>query len=113
MAGSIRASTTTEVTLWGDARWEALVKEFFADTGFQHTKKAQAEVGFSWGLFEHGSVLFYDSLADAFGAAEAYRREGEAEKAREFYGRLVELLERERHPLKAGVVRARLASLAP
>jgi tetratricopeptide (TPR) repeat protein len=99
--------------LWGDPRWEALVAEFFADTGFQHTKKAQAEAGFSWGLFEHGSILFYDSLADAFGAAEAYRREGDLEKAREFYTKLVDLLERERHPLKAAVVRARLSSLPP
>jgi tetratricopeptide (TPR) repeat protein len=97
--------------LWGDPRWEALVVEFFADTGFQHTKKAQAEVGFSWGLFEHGSILFYDSLADAFAAAEAYRREGDLEKAREFYAKLIELLERERHPLKAAVVRSRLVSL--
>jgi len=97
--------------LWGDPRWEGLVSEFFADTGFQHTKKAQAEAGFSWGLFEHGSVLFYDSLADAFGAAEAYRREGDNDKAREFYTKLVELLERERHPLKAAVVRSRLSSL--
>ena len=98
--------------LWGDPRWEALVVEFFADTGFQHTKKAQAEVGFSWGLFEHGSVLFYDSLADAFGAAEAYRREGDHAKARDFYTKLALLLDRERHPLKAAVVRLRLASLA-
>lgn len=98
--------------LWGDPRWEALLAEFFADTGFQHTKKAQAEAGFSWGLFEHGSVLFYDSLADAFGAAEAYRRDGDAEKAREFYTKLADLLDRERHPLKAAVVRARLASLS-
>lgn len=99
--------------LWGDARWESLLAEFFADTGFQHTKAAQAEVGFSWGLFDFGSVLFYDSLADAFGAAEAYRREGNASKAREFYEKLVELLDRDTHPLKAAVVRRRLESLGP
>jgi tetratricopeptide (TPR) repeat protein len=97
--------------LWGDPRWEALVLEFFADTGFRHTKATQAELGFSWGLFEYGSVLFYDSLADAFGAAEAYRREGDAVKAREFYEKLVALLERDGHPRKAEVVRARLESL--
>jgi tetratricopeptide (TPR) repeat protein len=99
--------------MWGDPRWEAIVAAVFEDTGFQHTKKAQAEVGFSWGLFEHGSVLFYDSLSDAFAAAEAYRREGDVGKAREFYEKLVELLDRERHPLKAGIVRGRLASLPP
>ncbi len=98
--------------LWGDPRWEALLTEFFADTGFQHTKATQAELGFSWGLFEYGSVLFYDSLADAFGAAEAYRREGNAVKAREFYDKLVGLLERDHHPLKAAIVRGRLQSLA-
>jgi tetratricopeptide (TPR) repeat protein len=97
--------------LWDDARWESLLRDFFADTGFQHTKAAQAEVGFSWGLFEFGSVLFYDSLADAFGAAEAYRREGHVAKAREFYEKLVELLDRDKHPLKAAVVRRRLESL--
>jgi len=97
--------------LWADPRWEGLLTSFFADTGFQHTKTAQAEVGFSWGLFDHGSVLFYDALADAFGAAEAYRRDGELEKAREFYEKLIALLDRERHPLKAAVVRGRLDSL--
>jgi tetratricopeptide (TPR) repeat protein len=99
-------------TLWGDPRWETLLSDFFADTGFQHTKAAQAEVGFSWGLFEYGSVLFYDSLADAFAAAEAFRREGDVAKAREFYERLAALLERDRHPLKAAIVAQRLASLA-
>jgi len=98
-------------SLWGDPRWDALIEAFFADTGFKHTKVAQAEVGFSWGLFEHGSVLFYDSLADAFSAAEAFRREGDVAKAREYYEKLVVLLDREGHSLKAGVVRRRLESL--
>lgn len=97
--------------LWSDPRWEALVEELFADTGFQHTKAAQAELGFSWGLFDYGSALFYDSLADAFGAAEAYRREGQTQKAREFYEKLLGLLERDGHPLKLAIVRKRLASL--
>lgn len=99
--------------LYGDPRWTDIVKRLFADEGFQQTRAAQAEVGFSWGLFDYGSVLFFDSLADAFGAAETYRREGETERAREFYARLVELLEREGHARKAALVRERLASLGP
>jgi len=98
--------------LWSDPRWETLVAEFFADTGFQHTKAMQAELGFSWGLFDYGSALFYDSLTDAFAAAEAYRREGQTDKAREFYEKLLALLERDGHPLKARIVRGRLASLS-
>ncbi len=99
--------------LWSDARWDGLLETFFHDTGFQHTKAAQAEVGFSWGLFEHGSVLFYDSLVDAFSTAEALRREGDFEKARAYYEKLVALLDREAHTKKAAAVRGRLESLPP
>lgn len=99
--------------LYADPRWDEVVGRMFEDAGFQQTRAAQAEVGFSWGLFDYGSMLFFDSLADAFGAAETYRREGEDDKAREFYQRLVELLDREGHARKAALVRRRLESLAP
>ena len=101
------------VALYGDPRWAALVERVFADAGFQQTRAAQAEVGFSWGLFEFGSVLFFDSLTDAFGAAETYRREGHHDRAREFYTRLVALLERDGHARKAALVRQRLDSMPP
>ena len=94
-----------------DPRWEDLLAAFFKETGFRHTKAAQADLGFSWGLFDYGSVLFFDSLADAFGAAEAFRRDGENAKARQYYEKLLELLTKHRHPLKAKIVRARLDGL--
>lgn len=99
------------VPLYGDPRWEKIERELFEEAEFQRTKAAQAEVGFSWGLFEHGPVLFYDSLADAFEAAEAHRREEDFEEAREYYRRLVEVLERGGNPKKAALVRRRLESL--
>ncbi len=97
--------------LYGDDRWGRIADRLFADAGFQQARAAQAEVGFSWGLFDFGSILFFDSLAEAFGAAETYRREGHAEKARTFYTRLIGLLEREGHARKAALVRGRLESL--